>query len=369
VLDTINKKATNMDVVQELLEKGAPSALARNIQSLQSLLLQNDPDASAALRRKFPVPFHVLESKDDGERPFLVCGYNVDGQDDTKYRSPWTNNRHSWSYPVIKDEIDESAANEVVATNTESKEVKEEGAAEENSEQKNDTKTENSGADDAPKGDGSDEAKVETPRDVEEEEDELRPLEMTFNEVWDAYKNLYYGHEAAGSVFLKTSESGPFEGMFGIHKTTAIGSWDSASFVRVHEPLETECTYTVETYVCLILQPSVGEDDKEAGRSTKADISLTTFKEVTRPCKIQPEKGIPINVSHIEHIGTLIEANEIDLRSSIEKVLIPKSQEILDTIQKKQISRPMVNPLMGMVMNSDVLKKKLAKAAASSTNE
>jgi hypothetical protein len=88
---------------------------------------------------------------------------------------------------------------------------------------------------------------------------------------------------------------------------------------------------------------------------------------VTRSCKIQTDKGIPINVSHIEHIGTLIESNEIDLRSNLERVLIPKNHETLDAIQKKQISRPQMNPLMGMVMNSDVLKKKLAKAA--STNE
>jgi hypothetical protein len=71
--------------------------------------------------------------------------------------------------------------------------------------------------------------------------------------------------------------------------------------------------------------------------------------------------------SHIENLGTLIEANEIDLRSSMERVHVPKTQEIMNDIQKSEPKRPVaVNPLMGMIMNSDMLKKKLANEAAGS---
>lgn len=305
-----------MDAAQSIiLGKVPPSALEQSVQWCHALLAlqsSSEPDASEALRKEHPIPFRVVEPKgaaNDGERPFLACGYNQtkNGATQQQHRSPWTNARHP-------------KGGESAATN----------------------------------GD-----------DALEVSEELRLLEMTFNDVWDSYKNLYYGHDSVGSVFLKESDSGAFEGLFGIQKKTSNGSWNSVSLVRVDEPGEKECTYTVETSLCLILEPSIsGCDDEALGSSTKADISLTMTKDVTKACKIQPDKGVPVNVSHIEHIGTLIEANEIDLRSNLEKVLIPKNQEIMATIQKKQQKRPQVNPLMGMVMQSDLLKKRLAKAAS-----
>jgi F-actin capping protein, beta subunit len=285
-----------MDSAQSILEKTPPSDLEKNLNWFRKLL-QDNPDASNALVTKYPIPFYVVEPKCDGERPFLACGYNRNG--DNQHRSPWTNTLH-------------------------------------------------------PKGEDKDDANLE-------ENEELRLLETTFNEVWDSYKNLYYGHDSVGSVYLKDTEEGAFEGLFCIQKTTSSGSWNSVSFVRANEPGDKECTYIVETSLCLILEPSIG--DEVGGCSSKADISLTSSKYVTKACKIQRHK-VPLNVSHIEHIGTLIEANEIDLRSNMEKVLIPKNLEIMDTIQKKQEKRPQVNPLMGMVMNSDLLKKRLAKTAS-----
>jgi F-actin capping protein, beta subunit len=360
-----------MDEAQAILGKVPPSALQRSLRTILDRV-QDDPDLSAALRNKYPFLFQVIESKDDGERPFLACGYNAPINDHTKYRSPWTNNLHSVIDDKPKDDglaetdIAKNDNGESTATDT----VDEGDGPKDSAEDGNRKNTDSIVTISVDEGDGpKDDLPVDqsTPTlEVPDEDDELRPLEVTFNEVWDAYKNLYYGHESVGSVYLKKSEAYSFEGLFGIHKKVAFGSWKSASLVRVHEPGEKECTYTVETFVCLTLDP-LAATDEESTFPTSADISLTTSKEVTRSCKIQTDKGVPINVSHIEHIGTLIEANEIDLRSNLERVLIPKNQETLDAIQKKQISRPQVNPLMGMVMNSDVLKKKLAKAA--STNE
>ena len=200
----------------------------------------------------------------------------------------------------------------------------------------------------------------------DDENEELRHLELTFNEVWNSYKGLYYGHESVGSVFLKESKDGggSFEGLFGILKKTSNGAWNSASIVHVGEPGEKECTYRVETSLWVVLEPSIDGDD-EACCSTSTDVSLTVSKEVTKTCKLFPDK-IPLHVSHIENLGTLIEANEIDLRSSLEKVLIPKNHEIFDTVQqkKRETTRPQINPLMGMVMNSDLLKKKLSMREA-----
>lgn len=276
--------------------------MEKNVHWLRKRLLHDNLDASDALLKKHPIPFQVVNPKCNGEQPFLACEYNR--TTDNRYRSPWTNASH----PKLDDDDNESK-NTAFETN-----------------------------------------------------EELRLLETTFNEVWGAYKNLYYGNDAIGSVYLQDSDSGAFQGLFGIQKNITSGSWNSVSFVRITELGEKECTYTVETSLHLIVEPSI---DDVVG-TTKADISLHVSKDVTKACKIQPDK-VPINVSHIEHIGSIIEANEIDLRSHMEKVLIPKNQEIMDTIQTKQLKRPQVNPLMGMVMNSDLMKKKLAKAALSGT--
>lgn len=64
--------------------------------------------------------------------------------------------------------------------------------------------------------------------------------------------------------------------------------------------------------------------------------------------------------SHIENIGTILEANEIEMRSNLERVLIPNTVEVIGAIQKEPEAPKAVNPLVGMIMSSDVLKKKKA---------
>lgn len=185
------------------------------------------------------------------------------------------------------------------------------------------------------------------------EPDELRHLEATVNDVWDAYKGLYYGREAVGSVYLLDSDKGSFQGLFGISKKGPSGSWNSLHIVHVDEPEENTCNYRVESSVLVILEP-----DTNSGESPHLEVSATLSKEVSKTCKV---KQAMMAASHIENLGTLIEANEIDLRSSLERVYIPKTLEIMDGIQKKADKmKPALNPLMGMIMDSSMLKKKLA---------
>jgi capping protein (actin filament) muscle Z-line, beta len=291
--------------MQSLLEKAPPSDLERYWPWLRARISSLDSANNAILQENYKhLAFAVADAADSGERPFLSCAYNqvVVDQECSSFRSPWTNRLYSETVP----------------------------------------------------------------------NEELRRLEVTFNEVWDAYKNLYYGHESVGSVYLSANDdddsvakkNGAFTGWFGIHKQhthTNLGTcslWKSASMVRVDVLNDTEVTYTVDTSVCVVLSPAV-PTDKEA---TAAEVSATLSKTTTKTCIVPREK---VQVSHVEHIGTLIEANEIDLRSNLERVMMPKNPEILALLQKKQTKRPSVNPLMGMVMNSDLLKRRLAKAAAS----
>lgn len=185
--------------------------------------------------------------------------------------------------------------------------------------------------------------------------DEIRRFETKMNHVWDAYKNLYYGHDSIGSVYLFPTDKGSFQGFFGIQKKCSSGSWNSMHLVHVDTPEENMCNYRVESTIMMAIEP-----ETNAKATTKFDISALLSKEVTKNAKVQPSM---VGSSHIENIGQLIEAIEIDLRSAIERVHVPKTQEIMEGIQKEEEKsfRPPVNPLMGMILQSDLLKKKLAK--------
>jgi capping protein beta len=253
-------------------------------------LLKDNPDATEALMKKHLLPFTVVDLDEEGERPFLLCGFNTVGG---KHRSPWTNNL----YP------------------------KQEGAE-------------------------------------PQEADDLRLFEEKVNAVWDAYKDLYYGPEAVGSVYLHDSDKYACEGLFGICKKSPAGSWNSIHIVHVDEPDEKTCHYRVESTVLLILEPQTSSNNE----ATNIDISASLSKETSKVCKISRTM---LAASHIENMGTLIEANEIDLRSNLERVSIPKLQEVMDGIQKQEEKKlHAVNPLMGMIMESSVLKKKLANEQA-----
>lgn len=188
----------------------------------------------------------------------------------------------------------------------------------------------------------------------DDDDNDFRLLELTYNEVWDAYKSLYYGHDAVGSVYLKQQgQDSAFQGMFGVYKKRDnAGSWHSASFVHVDKPGPETCQYRVETFLVVTVEPS---EDPEL----QVDLSAALSKEVTKECKINPAM---ITSSHIENLGDLIETNEMELRSQLERVQVPKAVDLIDALMKEKAKfKPPVNPLMGMIMDSSVLKKKLGK--------
>ena len=287
-----------MDAAQAILRKTPPADLEKNLRGI-GVLLKENVAASEALQNKHQLPFHVFEDVEGKDKPFLMCRYNRVGD---KHRSPWTNQL----YPRTDDD---AAAD----------------------------------------------------RDLQSDDDNLRLLEAKINGVWESYKNLYYGHDSVGSVYLRDRgpdmPKGAFLGVFGIQKVCSAGSWNSLHIMHVDEPEEKTCNYRVESSVVLVLNPN---GDDSTGLS-KVDLSAALSKESSKTCKISQAT---LTSSHIENIGTLIEANEIDLRSSMERVHVPKTQEIMNDIQKSEPKKPVqVNPLMGMIMGSDLLKKKLASEA------
>lgn len=189
--------------------------------------------------------------------------------------------------------------------------------------------------------------------------DDLRSLEIMYNEVWRAYASLYYGHESVSSVYLEPTHTGSFECLFGIQKVCAAGSWNSSSHVIVADPSDGECSYHIETMVQCVIQPKT----QRRACDDRSSISAVVSKTTTRRCKLSA--NTPHTVSHMENIGTIIESNEIDLRSNLENVLIPKNQEAIEslmTTNTRQNVHAGVNPIMGMVMDSEMLKRHMASS-------
>ncbi|GKY93068.1 hypothetical protein MPSEU_000275100 [Mayamaea pseudoterrestris] len=198
------------------------------------------------------------------------------------------------------------------------------------------------------------------PYGQEANESSLRGLERMMNEVWDSYKNLYYGSESIGSVYLVEPKEGDdnggsFSGVFCIHKDTDAGIWSGIHQFQVGSPDDDLCSYRVESSVVMIVKPKTDE-------ATQLTFSGALSKEpVTKEMKVQKAY---LQSNHIENLGTIIEEIEMELRSNFETVCIPKTQTVIVDMQKEPTKfKPPggVNPLMGMMMNSDMLKKRLAK--------
>lgn len=299
---------------------------------IAELLGKDNPDAKEALLKKYQLPFEVIDpaEEDDADadakkrdKPFLKCRYNRVGD---RHRSPWTGRLY-------------------------------------------------------PGGGGEEGGKKAGSQD---DDDEIRILEGQFNAVWDSYRNLYYGSSAevsAGSVFLqKSQKEGSFEGVFGISKKCDAGSWDSIHFVHAGKPYVevendkevTKCKYIVDTTVLVVLVHESSDGKEGDAVTTSADTSAYLSKETSRVCKMNVP-SMHVDACHIENIGEIIEGNEIDVRSNVERIYIPKARDVVDDICKKakdgggqpkiptMVPGVGVNPLMGMVMNSDMLKKRRAQ--------
>ena len=271
-----------------------------NLLNALCYLRQSGDAESSKFANLHPIPFEVVVPFEG--KPFLACSYNMRNG---RHRSPWDNILHP-----------------------------------------------------RPEHEGKSEGEI----DMAANDDLLRGLEITFNEVWRAYATLYYGHESVSSAYLKPTRTGSFECLFAIQKVCASGSWNSYSHVIVANanPSDGECSYDIETIIQCVMQP------KTQGHACddRSSISAVVSKTTKLTCKLSA--NTPSTVSHMENIGTIIESNEIDLRSNLENVLIPKNQESIESLMTTTKTRRSVhagvNPIMGMVMKSEMLKRRMASS-------
>jgi F-actin capping protein, beta subunit len=211
-------------------------------------------------------------------------------------------------------------------------------------------------------------------------EQELQTFEKAANEVWDSYRQLYYGSDdSVASVFVKLKNNNnnnngavTLEALFGITKHSTSNDqarWDSVHVVTIGPPNMTAktCDYKIDSAVWCCLQQTQGGRrhfiDAENLKPTSTICPATTstaatlVKETNRPgCKlmgIMTSSSLPNNnnnkdasggsgadtsipsAAHIENIGTLLEQIEMDFRSQLERVVMPKATEVMQGIYRE----------------------------------
>ena len=162
--------------------------------------------------------------------------------------------------------------------------------------------------------------------------DSLRPLEIQFNDVFDAYRNLYF-EGGVSSVYLWDLPEG-FAGCFLIKKDVAgqrfvrEGSWDSIHVMEVSETADKKkATYKLTTTVMLTMRV-----EKDIIGDTDLSGSLTRQEE--RTCDLTAEQ------THIVNMGRLIEDLEISMRGSMDGIYISKTNEVVNGIRKLRQQAP-----------------------------
>ena len=179
----------------------------------------------------------------------------------------------------------------------------------------------------------------------------LRTLEAIANEVWDAYRQLYYRNDSVGSVYLYEIEGNDraFAGVFLLQKnvadeTLAKGQWNSVHLVHVGPVAEGRSRYHIRSTIQVTMDPT--EQTNMGARWTK-DTDTT--------CVVVGSAG------HVENLGKIIEAAEIEIRSNLENLHIPKCFRVVEGIrkEKRKPGGPMGNH--ATMLNQAVLARGIKK--------
>ena len=184
-------------------------------------------------------------------------------------------------------------------------------------------------------------------------------MEEQANELFDSYRQLYYGKDAVSSVYFWNKGGGVNEGFAGCFlikkdidegvkndpgSRSQCGYWNSIHVVDVNILSGGKAKYELSTTVLLSIDLVCNAKDASCG-TTKVNIggSLTKQVEKVHPC--------PSDMSHIANIGVMIENSEIELRSNMDSLYIQKTREVIDGIRCDSGSKKK-HGLMATVMGS-----------------
>ncbi|KAG6374375.1 F-actin-capping protein subunit beta [Boletus reticuloceps] len=196
----------------------------------------------------------------------------------------------------------------------------------------------------------------------------LRKLEISANEAFDTYRELYY-EGGVSSVYLWELEDGGFAGVVLLKKVMdpsspdePSGSWDS---VHVFETVERgrQAHYKLTSTVMLQLVTrraedtqanTVGiQDQKASDHGSKSSGEVILGGSMTR----QTEQDWPLHdsSSHITNTGRMIEEMEIKMRNLLQEVYFGKTRDVvydlrsIDDLDKTRKQRELQKELVGFI--------------------
>lgn len=202
----------------------------------------------------------------------------------------------------------------------------------------------------------------------------VRQIELHANEVFDIYRELYFGKSSSvSSVYLWDKEEVSdnrvgdnnetsslsavgFAGAFLIQNNVENGSsWNSIHVVDVGklDKKSGTCQYKLTTTILISISPP-----PELMKSTAITGSLV--RQNTRECKVTTSTDT--SSQHIINIGKFIEDIETEMRKEIDSLYIQKTKNIVEMIRKDTM-KPTQGQEHTRVLNEAVLAMAINRKA------
>ncbi|KAI0956109.1 hypothetical protein AcV7_006603 [Taiwanofungus camphoratus] len=195
----------------------------------------------------------------------------------------------------------------------------------------------------------------------------LRKLEITANEAFDTYREMYFEGGGVSSVFLWDLDDGGFAGVVLLKKalnassaTEPSGSWDS---IHVFEAAERgrQAHYKLTSTIMLQMTnrsaaTGNGKEDKNK-ESEKSDAKREGEVVLSGSMTRQTEQDWPLQdqASHITNTGRMIEEMEIKMRNLLQEVYFGKTRDVVfelrsvDDLEKARRQRELQKELVGFI--------------------
>ncbi|EIM90841.1 F-actin capping protein beta subunit [Stereum hirsutum FP-91666 SS1] len=201
----------------------------------------------------------------------------------------------------------------------------------------------------------------------------LRKLEVTANEAFDTYREMYY-EGGVSSVFLWDLDDGGFAGVVLFKKTLSpsspsepSGSWDS---IHVFEAAERgrQAHYKLTSTVMLQLVTRGMDVDAAAAAQSgnghgqgsakeeetwKREGEVSLSGSMTR--QTETDQPVQDSSSHIVNMGRLIEDMEIKMRNLLQEVYFGKTRDVvfdlrsLENLEAARRQRELQKELVGFI--------------------
>eukprot|EP00742_Colponemidia_sp_Colp-10_P001107 GILJ01001197.1.p1 GENE.GILJ01001197.1~~GILJ01001197.1.p1 ORF type:complete len:285 (-),score=37.57 GILJ01001197.1:107-961(-) len=161
--------------------------------------------------------------------------------------------------------------------------------------------------------------------------DSLRRMEIQANEMFDAYREMYF-EGGVSSVYLWDLEEG-FAGCYLLKKEVDsnrgvdTGSWDSIHVLDVHPNADGTTTYKLTSTVTLAM--AIGTQKGQPTRPTgPVNLSGSLTRQAESTVKLTEDNP------HLVNMGKMIEEMEISMRSSLDTIYIQKTREVINGIRR-----------------------------------